>query len=78
MDYDKETGYIFIRPYAKVDIDISEWDREILEFVISESCDKDISCNEVIENVVKDALNKNEDRLKERVLLCEKDKNGNV
>jgi hypothetical protein len=31
-----------------MEIDISEWPIEILQFLVGESCDRDISVNEVI------------------------------
>jgi hypothetical protein len=32
-------------------LDLSEFNRDILEFLVEESCDKDISINEVISNI---------------------------
>jgi hypothetical protein len=49
-------GGIMLKPFVKVDIDMSNWSREILEYIISESCEKDISVNEVISNTIEQAL----------------------
>lgn len=57
FDFDEETGSITLKPFVKVDIDMSEWDRELLEFLISESCERDISVNEVINEVLKKSIN---------------------
>jgi hypothetical protein len=53
----KETdGGILLEKFATVDIDLSELERELLEFLIQESCDKDISINEVISNLLEKGL----------------------
>lgn len=47
---------ITLKPFVKVDIDMSNWSREVLEYIISESCEKDISINEVISNTIEQSL----------------------
>lgn len=47
---------ILLEKFATVDIDLSECSREILEFLIQESCDKDISINEVISDLLEKGL----------------------
>jgi hypothetical protein len=54
----EETGQITLDPFVKMDIDLGEWDRETLEFLIGESCERDISVNEVINEVLVDSLKK--------------------
>lgn len=49
-------GGIILKPFVKVDIDMSNWSREILEYIILESCEKDISVNEVISNTIEQTL----------------------
>ena len=49
-------GGIMLKPFVKIDIDMSNWSREILEYIISESCEKDISVNEVISNTIEQTL----------------------
>jgi len=56
-----DDGSIELRPYAKVDLDMSEWSREVLEMIIKESCEQDISANDVINNLLKKSLNKFEE-----------------
>lgn len=41
---------------ASIEIDFAAFDRNTLEFLISESCDKDISVNDVIIKLLKDRL----------------------
>lgn len=43
---------ILLQKFATIDIDLSEFSREILEFLIQESCNKDVSVNEVISDVL--------------------------
>lgn len=56
--FDEKTKAITLEPFVKMDIDISEWPREILEFLIGESCDRDISINEVINETLLKFINK--------------------
>ena len=50
---------ILLEKFATVDIDLSECSREILEFLIQESCDKDISVNEVVSDVFEKFIDQN-------------------
>lgn len=53
----KETDEgILLQKFATIDIDLSEFNRELLEFFIQESCDKDISVNEVISDILDKGL----------------------
>jgi hypothetical protein len=53
----KETdGGILLEKFATVDINLSELDRELLEFLIQESCDKDVSINQVISDLLEKGL----------------------
>jgi hypothetical protein len=58
--FDEETKAITLEPYVKMEIEISEWPREILEFLIQESCDRDISVNEIINETLLKFIDKNE------------------
>ena len=58
--FDEETKAITLEPYVKIEIEISEWPREILEFLIQESCDRDISVNEIINETLLKFIDKNE------------------
>jgi hypothetical protein len=49
---------VVLKKFATIDIDISDFSREILEFLIIDSVEKDISVNEVITNIIEDQLNK--------------------
>jgi len=54
--FDEKTKAITLEPFVKMDIDIGDWDREILEFLVAESCGRDISVNEVINEVLRKSL----------------------
>jgi hypothetical protein len=58
--FDEETKAITLEPFVKMELDIGEWSREILEFLVGESCERDISVNEVINEVLKESLKKYE------------------
>ena len=49
----KETDEgIVLEKFSTIDIDLAEVEREVLEFLIQESCDKDISINEIISDIL--------------------------
>ena len=52
-----DDGSIELRPYVKIELDMEEWPREILEMIVKESCEQDISANDVICNLLKKSLN---------------------
>jgi bifunctional DNA-binding transcriptional regulator/antitoxin component of YhaV-PrlF toxin-antitoxin module len=53
----KETSEgILLEKFATVDIDLNEVDREILEFLIQESCEKHVSINQVISDLLEKGL----------------------
>jgi hypothetical protein len=53
----KETDNgILLEKFSTVDINLSELERELLEFLIQESCDKDVSINEVISDLLEKGL----------------------
>ena len=47
---------ILLEKFSTVDINLSELERELLEFLIQESCDKDVSINEVISDLLEKGL----------------------
>jgi hypothetical protein len=51
-----EDGSIELRPYAKIELDMEEWPREVLELIIKKSCEEDISANDIINNLLKESL----------------------
>jgi hypothetical protein len=63
--FDEETKSITLEPFVKMELDITEWPVEILQFLVGESCEKDISVNEVISNTLEQSL-KNYDKQKQK------------
>lgn len=51
-----KNGGLQLTPFVKVELDMSTWDREILEFLISESCERDVSINEIINDVLEKTI----------------------
>lgn len=49
-------GSIELRPYVKMEIDLADFPREVLELLITESVEKDISVNDVICDLLKQSL----------------------
>jgi bifunctional DNA-binding transcriptional regulator/antitoxin component of YhaV-PrlF toxin-antitoxin module len=47
---------ILLEKFSTVDINLNELQRELLEFLIQESCDKDISVNQVISDLLEKGL----------------------
>ena len=51
-----EDGALKLVPFAKMEIEIGDWDRQVLEMLIQESCNQDISVNEVISNLLEEVI----------------------
>ena len=51
-----ENESVVLKKFQTIDIDMSEWSREILEMLISKSIEEDISINEVISNILEQML----------------------
>ena len=51
-----EDGGIALKKFETIDINLSDFNRDVLEFIIAESCEKDISVNEVISNILEQAV----------------------
>lgn len=53
-----ENGTMRLTPFAILEIELSDLPRVVLERLIQESCDQDVSINEVVSNILKACLNK--------------------
>lgn len=51
-------GGMMLKKFVKVEIDMADWSREMLEGLIDISCTEDISVNEVISNIIKKNISK--------------------
>jgi hypothetical protein len=54
--FDEHTKAITLEPFVKMELDVSEWSREILEFLVGESCERDVSVNEIINEVLLNSI----------------------
>lgn len=50
---------VMMKKYSSIDIDFSEFSKEILVFLIKESCDKNLPISQVMENILVDYIEKN-------------------
>ncbi len=48
------------KKYSNLELDLSLFERELLEFIIIKSCKENISVNKVIENILETYLEKHE------------------
>ena len=55
---EEKDGSILLTPFTKVDINLGELSREVLELIIHMSCEQDVSVNEVINNILKEMIKK--------------------
>ena len=56
-----DNGFL-MKKYETIDIDLHELTRETLEFMIAESCKRDISINQVVENILHDVVKTFDDK----------------
>ena len=60
FSWEVEDNSVVLKKFVSLDVDISEWSREVLEMLIVESVQKDISINEVICDILDGYLPKND------------------
>lgn len=56
FSWEEDNGSILLKKYVPLEVDISDWSRDVLEMLISESVEKDISINDVICGIIERAL----------------------
>lgn len=56
VEIDEKTKDIKLVPYGTIDIDLKEFSRENLEFIITESIERDLSVNEVFTDILTKAV----------------------
>ena len=52
-------GSIKLDKYVNLELDMAEWPREVLELIVKQSCEKDVSVNEVIISLLEEYLSEN-------------------
>ena len=58
--FDEDTKAITLEPFVKMELDITQWPVEILQFLVWESCERDIPVNEIINETLLKFIDKNE------------------
>lgn len=58
-----EDGNVVLKKFETIDINLGDFNRDVLEFIIAESCEKDISVNDVISNILEQAVKEYQDEL---------------
>lgn len=56
LSIEERDGSLILTPYARIEINMDEMDRASLERLIQISCEKNISCNQVIEDLLRDFI----------------------
>ena len=51
-----QDGGLMLEPFVKIELEIGSWDREILEMLIQESCERDVSVNEIISDILEEVI----------------------
>ena len=54
--YPQEDGSILLEKYVTMELETDEWPRHMLEYLIKASCEKDVSVNEIINDVLTEFL----------------------
>jgi hypothetical protein len=56
-----ESDGIMFKKHKILKLEISDWPREILEYIINESCDKNVSVNSIIIEAIEKYIKNNSD-----------------
>jgi len=56
FSWEEENGSFLLKKHVPLEVDISEWSRDVLEMLICESVEKDVSINEVISDIIEKNL----------------------
>ena len=61
----EDDGSVLLKKYVNVEVDISEWSRDVLEMLVIDSIKKDLSINDVIVEILnKQILKEDESQMK--------------
>lgn len=52
-------GGLQLTPFVKMELDMNLWERDLLLFLIQESCERDVSINDVINDVLNEVIKQN-------------------
>ena len=57
LNFRETADGFLLEKFVNLELDMSDWSRDTLEFLIQESCKKDLSVNEVISNILECTIN---------------------
>jgi len=63
-----EDGSVLLKPWTTLDLDMSDWSKETLMFLIQESIEKDVTINEVIVDVIQKFIDNHSDDLTDNTI----------
>lgn len=79
LTVNKDNDSIMLQPYVNIDIDISSYSREVLEWLIQKSAEDDVSVSSVICDALSRLVDEDDSvslqKSSSSVLLCEEDNN---
>lgn len=52
-------GALKLTPFVKMELNMGDWDKDLLLYLIQESCERDVSVNEVISNTLEQIIKEN-------------------
>jgi hypothetical protein len=52
----QEDGTVKLDKYVDLELDITDWPREVLEMLVKRSCEQDVSVNEVLIEILEEAI----------------------
>lgn len=58
LSWEESRDGFILKKYEKIDVDIGEWSREVLEMLIAESVEQDVSVNDVICKILEEQFAK--------------------
>lgn len=56
FSYEVDGEGILLKKFVPIDVDISEWSRDILEMLVTQSIEKDLPVNDIICNILEEQL----------------------
>jgi len=63
-----EDGSVSLKPWTTLELDMSEWSKELLMFLIQESIEKDMTINEVIVDAIQKFIDNHPDDLTDNTI----------
>ena len=54
---EEKDGSLILTPHKTIEFDLAEFSREQLETLVQMSCEQDISCNDLVNNILEEFVN---------------------